>query len=154
MKNWSRRSYLVRSNPSKGPNSMITWHRNICCLLVLAILVSFASFPPSSAAASPATLRVSSTADTNVRDANLTLREAMLLATGKLLLSSLTKGECSLISNSTFGKTSSCSSLDTIGTTSPDVIVFSTSVFPSTAPATITIGSALPDLTSLNAQMV
>ncbi len=148
MKNWSRRSYMGLVHTAERPNPMITRHRNICCVLVLAILVSFASFPLSSAAAAAALLSVNSTADTNGRDANLTLREALLLVTGKLLVQSLSKGECGFVSNSTYSKTSGCSTLDTIGASSADTIVFSTSVFPSTTPATITIGSTLPDLST------
>src|SRR6266508_3947593 len=139
MKNWSRRSYMGLVHTAERPNPMITRHRNICCVLVLAILVSFASFPLSSAAAAAALLSVNSTADTNGRDANLTLREALLLVTGNLLVQSLSKGECGFVSNSTYSKTSGCSTLDTIGASSADTIMFSTSVFPSTTPATITI---------------
>ena len=119
--------------------------------LVLLVLAAIATLPVffgrRSADASPsATITVNSTGDTNARDGVLTLREAMLLATGGLAVGDLDSGECAQVSNSTYG--ASCSTTDTIGAASADVIVFDTSVFPPGTPATITLGSMLPALST------
>jgi hypothetical protein len=94
--------------------------------------------------AAAATITVDSAADTNTRDAGLTLREAMLLATGGLAVSALTVGECDQVSASSFA--GSCSTTDTIGAGSGDTIGFSAVAFQAEAPSTITLGSTLPSL--------
>jgi len=99
-------------------------------LLLMAALVTPAVFlMRSGIRASPdATIIVNSTGDTDARDDVLTLREAMLLATGGLAVADLDLGECAQVSNRTYGPP--CSTSDTIGASSPDTIVFDTSEFP------------------------
>lgn len=96
--------------------------------------------------ATAAILTVNSTADTNVADGVLDLREAMLLTTGAMAVSVLDSGECAQVTNSTYVGT--CSTTDTIGTGSPDIIQFSSATFPPSnnppAGQTITLASTLP----------
>lgn len=103
-------------------------------LLLLAALATFAAFliEPSVQASPGATITANSTGDTDARDGVLTLREAMLLATGSLAMSDLDTGECAQVSNSTYGPP--CGTTDTIGAASADSIVFDSAVFPLLAP--------------------
>ena len=112
---------------------------------VVALLIGVVT----SSAASPATLTVNSTGDEFARDGVLTLREAMELAGERdaLQLADLDDGECAQVSGSTYGPP--CSSSDTTGMSSADTIIFDPLVFPPEAPATIALGSALPDLYSV-----
>ena len=80
-----------------------------------------------------ATIRVASIADTNERDGVLTLREAILLATGGLALDFLDPAEVSQVSGSP-------------GAASADEISFDKPIFPPQHPATIALGSSLPPL--------
>ena len=93
---------------------------------------------PGAEASPDATITVNSTADTDSRDGVLTLREAMLLATGSLAVGTLDSGECAQVSNSSYGPP--CSTTDTIGSASADTIAFDAFV------GVITIGSTLPTL--------
>lgn len=82
-----------------------------------------------------ATIRVGSIGDTNERDGVLTLREAMVLATGVLRLDVLDAGEAANVSGSP-------------GDTSADVIVLDKPIFPPSEPATIALIASLPPLDS------
>jgi len=80
-------------------------------------------------------ITVDSTGDTNSRDTVLTLREAMLLATGGLLVGALDRWEADNVSG-------------TPGESTADTIVFDPTVFPPRA--RVTLGSALPTLSTGN----
>jgi hypothetical protein len=102
----------------------------------------FLAFNRPGAEASPdATITVNSVADNDLRDGVLTLREALLLATGDLGVGALDSGECGQVSNSTWGPP--CSTTDTIGAASGDTIDFTTLASPV---ALIALGSDLPPL--------
>jgi hypothetical protein len=97
--------------------------------------------------ASPgATITVNSTADTNARDEQMTLREAMLLATGGLAVSTLDEGECGQVSNSSWN--GSCSTTESIGAASADTIAFDTTIFSPGSPRGIHLSSGLPALST------
>jgi hypothetical protein len=98
--------------------------------------------------AAGATITVNGTGDSNARDGVLTLREAILLATGGLTVATLDSGECAKVSSSTYAGT--CSTTDTIGSASSDTIKFDTGVFPSGSPAAIALDSELPALHTNN----
>ena len=108
----------------------------LAILLVTAVAsLVFAMLNRSGAEASPdSTISVNGTGDTNSRDLKLTLREAMLLATGGLTVGTLDSGECAQVSNSSFN--GSCSTTDSIGAASADTILFDAEVF---NPGTITL---------------
>lgn len=78
---------------------------------------------------------VDSTADVEGRDQVLTLREAILLATGELTPADLDAGEVDNVTG-------------TPGAMSADTIVFDTSAFPLSEPATISLNSSLPSLST------
>ena len=81
-----------------------------------------------------AAIYVNSIADTDTRDGAITLREAMLLATGDLAFGSLDAGEQALVLNSAAA-----------GASGSDLIHFANfTAFPPTTPSTIAIGSDLP----------
>jgi CSLREA domain-containing protein len=82
-----------------------------------------------------ATITVDSTDDNSARDGVVTLREAMMLATGTLAVGDLDAGEADNVSG-------------TPGVPSADIVVFDTTVFPPGTPATITLGSTLPTLST------
>ena len=116
-------------------------------LLVLSVLVvgAFLALHRPGAEASPdVTITVNSTADTNTRDGVMTLREAILLATGELAVTELSQGECNRVSGTSWN-VFFCQSPVEIGV-GPETIVFNTLVFPPGSPATISLGSALPTL--------
>lgn len=112
-------------------------------LLVTALAAAaFLALNRPGAQASPgATITVDSTDESNQRDDYITLREAMLLATGGLAVGALNSSECLLVSNTSSGPP--CSTTDTIGAASADTIVFDPGVF---NPGTIALDSALPAL--------
>jgi hypothetical protein len=98
---------------------------------------------PTTQASPDVTITVNSTLDTNVRDSVMTLREAMLLATGGLAVTDLSQGECAHVSGAYWDVW--CFSPVQIGT-GAETIVFDTTVFLPGSPATISLGSALPTL--------
>jgi len=101
--------------------------------------------------ASPgATITVNGTADTNMRDAVLTLREAILLATGDLTLSDLTSSECEQVSGTLWGGLIGCMSPAPPGPALADTIVFDPAIFPPAGSVTIVLGSVLPELDTGN----
>ncbi len=113
-------------------------------LLALAVATLLAMLP-GTVAAQGATITVNDTGDTNSRDNVLTLREAILLATGGLAVGDLDSGECAQVSNSTY--TPPCSTTDTIGAGSADTITFDGGVF---SPGTINLTAGLPGLSTGN----
>jgi len=116
-------------------------------LTAVAVGIFLASHRPGAQASPDVTIIVNSTADTNVRDGPITLREAMLLATGALPLSALTEKECSLVSDTTWEK-DQCESKSPPGPASADTIVFNIWAFPPGNPATIAIDDDLPVLST------
>jgi parallel beta-helix repeat protein len=116
-------------------------------LLAAVTAAAFLALNRSGAQASPgATITVNGTGDTNDRgDVYITLREAMLLATGVLPVGDLNSSECLLVSNSSY--VSTCSTTDTIGAASADTIIFGSEVF---NPKTITLLSGTPWLNTGN----
>jgi len=104
--------------------------------LLLGITLTCSMLAVGRASAAPgATITVNSTADTNASDGVLTLREAMLLATGGLTVDDLDAGEADNVAGSP-------------GPSSPDTIVFDPTVFPSETPGTISLTSTLPTLST------
>jgi hypothetical protein len=87
------------------------------------------------AAPAGATIRVASIGDTNERDGAVTLREAILLATGGLAVDVLDASEAESVRGSPGGA-------------SADVITFDKPIFPPLHPATIALVSALPALSA------
>ena len=83
----------------------------------------------------PSGIVVDSTADTNSRDGVVTLREAILLATGELAVADLDSGEADNV-----GKRP--------GPDSSDRIIFDTSVFPASGGGTISPSTPLPALSA------
>ena len=79
------------------------------------------------------TLVVNSILDTDDRDGVLTLREALLLATGELTKDELDEGERGQVD-------------DSHGVEEADTVVFDQSTFPQEEPATITLESPLPTM--------
>jgi titin len=80
-----------------------------------------------------ATIRVTSIGDTNKRDGVVTLREAILLATGGLAPEILDPGEAGNVSGSP-------------GASSADVVTLDKPIFPLSQPATVALASPLPPL--------
>jgi hypothetical protein len=119
----------------------------ICLLAALAVGIFLASHRPGAQASPDVTITVDSTADTNTRDSVMTLREAMLMATGGIVVADLTYDECYQVSGA-YWSLFWCMSPVPIGTGTPETIVFGTSVFPPGSPATITLTSALPTLST------
>jgi len=117
----------------------------ICLLTALAVGIFLASHRPGAQASPDVTITVNSTADTNVRDSVLTLREAMLLANGDLFVTSLSYDECQQVSGA-YWSLLNCMSPVSIGDGTPETIVFDTAVFPPGSPAAITLTSPLPTL--------
>lgn len=87
------------------------------------------------AAPAGATIRVASIGDTNERDGVVTLREAILLATGGLAVDVLDASEAENVGGSPGGA-------------SADVITLDKPIFPPFHPATIALASPLPPLSS------
>ena len=114
-------------------------HLVLLLLVVAAVAASIVVLIRPGAQASPdVTITVNSTADTNSRDSVMTLREAMLMATGDLAVTSLSHGECNQVSGVSWNLW--CLSPVPIGPDTPETIVFPGS------PAIISLGSALPTL--------
>jgi len=116
-------------------------------LLVAALATSVGLLLRPATQASPdVAITVNSTADTNTRDSVMTLREAMLMATGDLAVADLSFEECQQVSSAEWSLLYCWSPVFPIGSGTAETIVFDTSVFPPVSPATITLGSALPTL--------
>jgi len=114
------------------------WPGLLVPALLFAVALLLLVVASSDAQASPdATITVDSTGDSTARDGALTLREAMMLATGTLAVGELDAGEADNVSG-------------TPGAASGDTIVFNTTVFSPATPATITLGSTLPALSTGN----
>jgi parallel beta-helix repeat protein len=119
----------------------------ICLLTALAVGAFLASHRPGAQASPDVTITVDSTADTNTRDDWMTLREAMLMATGGLSIGALTQGECYQVSGAIYLK-AGCIRTPPPGAASADTIAFDPAVFPPGSPATIALGSQLPALST------
>jgi len=104
---------------------------------------------PATQASPDVTITVNSIADTNVRDSVMTLREAMLMATGDLAVTDLSWDECQQVSGASWSLYW-CMSPVPIGADTPETIVFDASVFPPGSPATITLNFTLPTLSTGN----
>jgi len=118
--------------------------------LLLAVAGGVVLMAGPGAQASPdVMISVNSTADGNSRDSVLTLREAMLLATGGLSIGTLTQGECYQVSGAIYLK-AGCVRTPPPGAASADTIAFDPAVFPPDNPATITLNSGLPTLSTGN----
>jgi parallel beta-helix repeat protein len=118
-------------------------------LLVAALATSaFLLLRPGAQASPDVTITVDSTADTNVGDSVITLREAMLLATGALAVTELSPGECDQVSSGSWTPSGCTSPVVPIGPDTPETIVFNTTVFPPAGPATISLNSSLPALST------
>ena len=122
----------------------------VLLLTALAVGIFLASHRPGAQASPDVTITVNSTADTNLRDSVMTLREAMLLATGDLFVTSLSHEECQQVSGA-YWSLEWCMSPVPIGPGTPETIVFDTFVFPPGSPATIAINNNdLPPLSTGN----
>jgi len=120
-------------------------------LTAVAVGIFLASHRPGAQASPDVTITVNSTADTNLRDSVMTLREAMLLATGELAVTSLSHEECHQVSSASWSMMVCMSPVFPIGPGTPETIVFATSVFPPGNPATIAINNDdLPPLSTGN----
>jgi parallel beta-helix repeat protein len=126
----------------------------ILIVAVAAALVLLVLNRPGATASPDVTITVNSTGDTNTRDNFLTLREAIMLATGDLTLADLLFSECEQVSGTLWGGAIGCFGPDPPGETSADTIVFDTSLFAPSSPATIAldpiISQALPALDTGN----
>jgi parallel beta-helix repeat protein len=107
---------------------------------------------PTTQASPDVTITVDSTADTNLRNNRLTLREAIMLATSRLYIDDLTQEECDQVSGWSWRESNptGCDAHVSPGVFSPDTIVFDPSVFPPANPITIFLLSTLPDLDTDN----
>ena len=104
---------------------------------------------PSAQASPDVIIRVNGRGDAIAHDFHLTLREAMMLATGTRQVGDLDVEECNQVSTADWNPgLSDCESSDPPGAASADTIVFDTGVFPSGSPATITLNSSLPALST------
>jgi parallel beta-helix repeat protein len=124
----------------------------ILLLTALAVGAFLASHRPGAQASPDVTITVDSTADTNTRNNRLTLREAIMLATGRLHVSDLTEEECDQVSGAWWrvGNPSRCDANDPPSAFSPDTIVFNAFVFPPASPATIALSDELGEPPSLD----
>jgi parallel beta-helix repeat protein len=122
----------------------------ILLLTALAVGIFLASHRPGAQASPDVTITVNSIDDTVNPDSFLTLREAMLLATGGLSIGALTQGECYQVSGAIYLK-AGCIRTPPPGATSADTIAFDPAVFPPGSPATIAINNDdLPPLSTDN----
>ena len=119
----------------------------ISLLAALAVGIFLASHRPGAQASPDVTITVNSIDDTVNPDSFLTLREAMLLATGELAVTELKYDECQQVSGASWSLFW-CTSPVPIGAGTPEIIVFDTSIFPRGSPATIALGSQLPALST------
>jgi hypothetical protein len=127
--------------------------RAFMLLAVLSALAAgaFLALGRDGAQASPdPTITVNGYDDFNSRDGQMTLREAILLATGDLSVTALSQAECIRTSTASWDTTLGCSSSDPPGASSADTIVFDTAIFPPGSPKTITLNEALPRLDTGN----
>jgi len=118
-------------------------------LLSAALATSIVFLVRPGAQASPdVTITVDSTADTNTRNNRLTLREAIMLATGGLHISELTEEECDQVSGTWWVSHPQplCHTNDESFIYSPETVVFHPFVFPPASPATIALSDELPSL--------
>jgi len=119
----------------------------LAILLVTAVAagVFLALNWPGAEASPDVTITVNSTDDTNIRDAKLTLREAMMLASEALPLGDLEEGECNQVSGAIWQNSVHCVcvSTDPPGAASADTIVFDASVV-----GYINLSSPLPALST------
>ena len=121
----------------------------ILVVTAVAATVFLALNRPGAEASPDATITVNTTLDNiYIGDGVLTLREAMMLATGDLAVGTLGLGECACVSGTVWLPPSPgyCYSSDPPGTGSADTIVFDPPVFPPASPATIHLNDALPVL--------
>jgi len=119
----------------------------IVLLTAAGVAVFLALNRPGAEASPDITITVNSTGDTVTKDdAVLTLREAMMLATGGRSLGDLSYGECEQVSGTLWTGLYGCSSPDPPGAASADTIVFDTATFP----GTIELGYTLPALDTGN----
>ena len=114
-----------------GKTGKVTGLAKVAVLLAVLVLSAGISCGGEEA---PSTIAVDSTADTDSRDGVLTLREAILLASGELAVADLDSGEADNV-----GKR--------VGPDSRDTIVFDPSVFPASG-GTISLAAPLPSLST------
>jgi hypothetical protein len=120
----------------------------IALVTALAAAVLLALNWPRAEASPDVTITVNNTGDTVTKDDGvLTIREAMMLATGDLSLGDLSYGECNQVSDTLWAGLSGCSS-GTVppGVGSADTIVFDSSLFSPGFGAFIPLGDTLPTL--------
>jgi hypothetical protein len=99
----------------------------------LAAVLLMLAFYACGGGQSNSTIVVDSTADSEGRDGLVTLREAILLATGQLAVADLDPGEADNVRGGP-------------GAESEDTIVFDVAVFPPSEPTTVLLASSLPSL--------
>jgi hypothetical protein len=118
----------------------------ILLLPALAAAAILALNQPGAQASPDPTITVNNTADTNARNPVITLREALMLATGDLTLADLTHGECDQVSDTHWGPVPPyCrSTADEPDAGPADTIVFDAGVFPPGSPHTVALGGGLP----------
>jgi len=119
----------------------------ILLLTALAVGAFLASHRPGAQASPDVTITVNGTANADFRDGFITLREAMLLATGGLSIGALTQGECYQVSGAIYLK-AGCVRTPSPGDASADTIAFDPAIFPPANPATISLNSGLPTLST------
>jgi len=113
--------------------STSTWATPTVVVLTALLSVLFVVSACGGGEEGPPLITVDSTADSDSRDGVLTLREALLVATGELAVANLDPEEADNIKGAP-------------GAESGDTIVFDVSVFPPSEPATISLASPLPAL--------
>ncbi len=115
-----------------GRREKVNWLTKVAVLLAALLLSAGISCGGEEA---PSTIVVDSTADTDSRDGVLTLREAILLASGELAVADLDSGEADNV-----GKR--------VGPDSRDTITFDPSAFPASGGGTISLAAPLPSLST------
>jgi len=115
----------------RGRREKVNWLTKVAVLLAALLLPAGISCGGEEG---PSTIVVDSTADTDSRDGVLSLREAILLASGELAVADLDSGEADNV-----GKR--------LGPDSRDTIVFDPSVFPASG-GTISLAAPLPSLST------
>ena len=116
----------------RGRREKVNWLAKVAVLLAALLLSAGISCGEGEA---PSAIVVDSTADTDSRDGVLTLREAILLASGELAVADLDSGEANNV-----GKR--------VGPDSSDTITFDPSVFPAPGGGTISLAAPLPSLST------
>jgi hypothetical protein len=125
----------------------------IFLVAVAATAVFLALHRPGAEASLGPTITVDSVGDLDYRDGDLTLREAMRLATGDLEVGDLYAAECLQVSGTGWVMDHGpcyMATGDPPGADYADTIVFDTTVFPPGSPKTIAIESGLPELDTGN----